>query len=502
VTGPLPDRSAARKSLAAFALVFLVPVLVFANTLSNDFTWDDRYVLLENPYVRELSHVPSYFASSKPQASYDMKAYRPLRQTMFALEYQLWGLDPAGYHGTNVLLHGLVCVALLWLLRVLGIGLAFALPAALIYSVHPVHTDVVAGITGRVDVLMCLFYLLGVGLFVRYRQTDHTARYFLLIAAAYAMALLSKEMAVSFPLVIVLIDLALGGWRMPYARRTVPLHASLFALTLLYLVVRTWAIGDIGSRASYYGDSFLVTMYSESKVIITYLRKFFLPWSLSARYDNDLISSPFNPYVIAMAAIVGAVLWRTSRTARRGNASLVLLGLWWFALAILPVSNIIPIRAAMMGDRYMYLAYVGLFISTSAGAEKWLSHHASRYRAAAAVAAIIMIAFLPVTIARNTVWKDNLTLFEDAREKAPDSLVVHWNLFEEYKRRGQEEKALEEYREMRRINLKMATQYLDIARAYRKEGRTEDARRMAEKALKTKDDFEDARKFLRSLETE
>jgi hypothetical protein len=480
----------------------LVPVLVFANTLSNDFTWDDRYVLLENPYVRELSHVPSYFTSSKPQASYDMKVYRPLRQTMFALEYQLWGVDPVGYHATNVLFHGLVCIALLWLLRVLGIRLAYALPAALIFSVHPVHTDVVAGVTGRVDILMCLFYLIGAGLFIRYRQTDHKVRYFLLIATAYAMALLSKEMAVSFPLVVVLLDLALGGWRMPHAKRTVPLHASLFALTLLYLVVRTWAIGDLGSRASYYGDSFLVTMYSESKVIITYLRKFFLPWPLSARYDNELISSPLNPYVMAMTVIGGAVLWKTSQMARRGKASLILLGLWWFAFAILPVSNIVPIRGALMGDRYMYLAYVGLFISAAAGADRWLSRKSFRHRIAAATVVFIMLAFLPITIARNTVWKDNLTLFEDARKKAPDSLVVHWNLFEEYRRRGQQENALEEYHEMRRINKQMATQYLDIARAYRSEGRMEDARRMAEKAFKTKDDFEDAREFLKSLEPE
>jgi tetratricopeptide (TPR) repeat protein len=112
---------------------------------------------------------------------------------------------------------------------------------------------------------------------------------------------------------------------------------------------------------------------------------------------------------------------------------------------------------------------------------------------------IFFLVFSSLTVARNRVWMDNITLFEDTKLKSPDSLLVHWTLFREYRKIGDEEKARAEYREMKRINKKAALGYLSIARKYKRQGRIEDAKRMAQKALWTKSDIEEAKEFLREL---
>lgn len=494
-----PGDRGIRKRLAPIVLIMMVSALAYLNTIPNGFVWDDRYLIEQNPYLRSLDHVPSYFASSHTQGSYDMKVYRPLRQAMFNVEYQLFGINPAGYHVVNVILHSLNAIALFILLRRLLTDSRLTFLLVILYAIHPVHTEVVANITGRTDILFSLFYLVGLTSFIQARDDQRKYVYLFASAMAYVLSLLSKEMAITFPLMVLMIDLYLkkGDWRA--IQKTKWFHFSLITISVLYGVVRTVAVGELGA-GDYVDDSVWTTLASQAVIVFKYIKLFFIPYPLTARYDIVPVGNPASLYAIFAVMLASVFVVFTVFSLKKGRFSLFLLGCWWFAITLLPVSNIIPIRAAMMAERYLYLPLVGLFIIVLSAAQTLLRRDVQASRKTIRVVyGVCFAAFFCLTISRNTVWKDNLTLFEDTRTKAPNSLVVHWNLYEEYKRAGNGAKAATEYQEMIRINDEVARGYLAIAVRYQAEGNLPAAMRMTNKALNTKPDLQKAKEFRAEL---
>ncbi len=486
-----------------FLMPFFIIVLslsAYANTLWNDFVWDDQYVLSGNPHIREIENIPSFFLTSETQSSYDMKVYRPLRQALFVFEYKMFGLKPWGYHMGNILLHSFNSVLLFFFLKHLSFSDLLSFCAAALYSVHPVNTEVAANITGRTDILFLFFYLSGLLLYAKAQQAPNRSAWLTGSLLAYSLSLLSKEMALSFPLAIVLVDVARERGDIKRLRKNMVFYLVMVACSALYLYVRTKAIGDLG-KADYYGDSFWTTLYSETAVILKYIKLFFIPYPLSARYDVFLLETPSNPYTMIFLFLMTCLVTATVVAVVRKSFPLSLLGGWWFILTLLPVSNIIPIRAAMMAERYLYLPVIGLLILTVSAFKGRRTFHLTRTTVPALGSYVAVLSlFFILTLSRNAVWKNDITLFEDTRSKAPDSLAVHWNLFNEYQKRGDGEKAAAEYGEMKRINEKVSREYLALARKYRESGKRADAERLARKALRTKPDLQAASDFLRELE--
>ena len=485
----------AKKNAALCLLIVTVSFLAYMNTLPNGFVWDDEYVLEANPYVREIENIPSFFISSKTQGSYDMKAYRPLRQAMFVFEHKVFSLNPLGYHFMNIVLHGLNAVLALIVFQRLGFDLKSAGAMAILYSLHPLNSEVVANITGRTDLLFTLFYLLGLIAYLNYSQKPRKL-YLAAVLLSFFLSLMSKEMAVTFPFIILLTEYY---FRKGGIKEHLPLYAGLFVILLSYLFIRQYAVGDAGV-GGYYGDSFWITFFSETRILLYYIKLFLMPYPLTARYDIVLIESVLNPYTLAFIALGAALLFATFARQSRKSFPLYLYGIWWFLITLMPVSNIIPIRAAMMGERYMYIPMIGLIIFLGAMIKKIPLENMQGNKAVIAAIVSILIVLGSLTINRNRVWKNNITLFEDAKIHAPDSLAVHWNLFNEYQKTGNRELAAQEYLEMKRINRKNALMHLKTAIRYKNLGRLEDARRMAQKALRTKPDLKEASDFLVSIE--
>ncbi len=491
VAGWLRDRGIGKRQ-AGSVLIMLISALAYLNTVPNGFVWDDRYLIEQNPYLRSLDHVPSYFVSSRTQGSYDMKVYRPLRQAMFNVEYQLFGAKPAGYHVMNVILHSLNALALFLLLRRLLPDSRLSFLLVVLYAVHPVHTEVVANITGRADILFSIFYLAGLTLFIRSRDDQRKTIFLFGSAMAYALSLLSKEMAVTFPIMVLTIDIYLNGGDWRAIQRTKWFHVSLIIISVMYGVMRTVAIGELGA-GDYAGDSIWTTLASQTVIVGKYIKLFFLPYPLTARYDIVPVENLFNLFTICAVLLASALVAFTAFSLKHRRFSLFLLGCWWFVITLLPVSNIIPIRAAMMAERYLYLPLAGLFIVVFSLVQTFLKRELPASREVLGIVySVCFAAFFCVTLSRNTVWKDNLTLFEDTRTKAPNSLVVHWNLFEEYRKAGNGAKAAVEYQEMIRINEEVARGYLVIAERYQGRGNRTAALRMTNKALSTKPDLHEA----------
>ena len=162
---PLERRYAVYFYIAVFFLCIGASFLLYANSLPNEFVFDDVPLIVENKFIKDGTNLPRMFSPGAEQYQ-----YRPVRFVSYMLDYWLWGLKPAGYRGANIVYHGIAGFILFLVLVELAGNWGAAVAGAVLFISHPVLTDSVTYISGRRDVLVGLFYLLSFYCFVRYRK--------------------------------------------------------------------------------------------------------------------------------------------------------------------------------------------------------------------------------------------------------------------------------------------------------------------------------------------
>jgi len=435
--------------------------LTYANALNNGFVLDDQVVVVDE--YRGRRPWERWAILTDPWGNVQG---RPLRTLSFDLDYSLFGPDPRFFHLMNILYHG-INTALVYHLagRLLGHGPP-AFIAALLFAVHPIQTEAVTYISGRKDLLATLFYLVAFSTFLRYRAAPRAGT--LLVAAlAFALALLSKESAVTLPAACLLYDW-IARTRMP-ARPTpralarAAWHALREALSrhrLMYGMLFAMAIASSlhavlivkeSERHEYWGGSFWLSALTMARVFCHYLKLLVLPTTLLHDYSFDTFpvtrayGDPAS--LLAVAALAGIVVmliwcWATLPPVSFG-------GLWWF-LALLPVAQIVP-HHVMMAERFLYLPSVGAAVATGALAERLLTVGRRRrlVYAGVGIAAVLLAAR---TAIRNLDWKDEATLLTQAVAVAPRGVRTRIALGGVYQQRGQYDLAEREYQEAMRLD--------------------------------------------------
>lgn len=443
---------------------------VYANTLSNGFVWDDKALIVDNPFVRDWNNVkvllsPAYFLPESIRSVEN--AARPMWILSALVDVKLWGLSPAGHHLTNVLIHAVNS------LLVFGLGAAFGGPAlavcaGLLFAVHPVHAEAVAVVGFRADLLAAMFFLAALLSYKLWTRREGTgAREIVLRAAllgasvaAYGAGLLSKEMAITLPAVLVLHDLLMspGPWR-AVLRRRAPAYAAYAALAPVYLffhahrsdhgvgaLVETlvtkassWLTLAASVHAEFVatptpsptamlaGDP-LSNFFTMSTVAARYLGLLLWPFTLRAEHAVAPHASPDAQVLLALAAIAAAAAIAVPLARRAPAAALGLLG---FFVTLLPVSNFQPIYN-LMAERYLYLPSVLFCLAAACGMTAvW---RAARARGAAArgaaalAAAALLAAFAVRTVTRNADWRDEKTLWTVASRQSPTAARAWYNL--------------------------------------------------------------------------
>jgi Tfp pilus assembly protein PilF len=448
-------RTGLATGIAACALVLAV-VASYTNAIPADFVHDDVLVVRDNPEIRDLRAIPEFFRSSYGRSTSAASAahvhneltswsvYRPLVMASFAGDFQLWGLNPSGYHLTNLLLHLAATLAAWRLLGALALPPAVPLTAALLFAVHPVHTEAVTGVVGRAEVLYALFALLSLRAYVAFlrRGFRSGAGYLALCGLAFAVSLLAKEMAVMVPFLALLLErLAIpnrpvpGEWA-PTAgpvRGIVPvlrgaaLRSLPFALILVaYLLVRRNAVGSlIGAVGIFdlypipYTDRLLLMI----QVFGVYARLMLLPFPLLATHrwngiPEAMRTSLTDPGVLFGIAVL-AVVAVTAIWARR-RAPGVTVGIAAFYLALFPVSNLVFSIGAVYSERALYLpslAACALLASLLVAAAD--RRGLSRRVALACLVGVLVLPWTGMTILRNRDWASQERLFEDLVHKDP-----------------------------------------------------------------------------------
>jgi tetratricopeptide (TPR) repeat protein len=479
---------ASNKALLAGLLVAMT-LVAYRPVLDNGFIWDDDDYVVENPTLRSpkgLTQIWLDFGAT-PQ-------YYPLVHSTFWVEYQIWQLDPAGYHLVNVLLHALG-VVLLWrvlsLLRMPGAWLAAA-----IFALHPVHVESVAWITERKNVLSGVFYLgslfaylRSVGLGSDAPDDRGSSRLYALSLVAFACALLCKTVTGSLPAVILLL---LWWKRGRIGRSDFRLLAPYFLLAIgfgvLTVQLETQHVGAVGRE---WDLAFVERCLIAGRALWFYATKLFLPVQLVFNYPRwDIDAGHWPAYLQPVAALaVMVALWLARHRIGRGPLVAVLV----FAGSLFPALgffDVYPMRYSFVADHFQYLASLALIALFSAAAAAVANRLFRGSAVLAAVSAAVLLSVLGVLTWRQTqVYRDLETLWRDTLAKNPASWLALNQLGVIVAERGELEEAIRLYRGSLRIQPQQHEAYNNLGNAFRQRGELDAAIAQIRRSLEVEPNY-------------
>jgi tetratricopeptide (TPR) repeat protein len=455
--------------------------LVYADTLQGDFVWDDRALFVEHYSLWQWGNIKQLLTSQDNLFGDRYTGYyRPFSNIIFLLERYLWEKNPAGYHFTNTVFHVLTTLSVYWLALILfkapcspakgepkisdhalarcpaGNALTGALQpralafwGALCFALHPVHTEDVAWINGLNNVVSSLFYILSFILYLKYAKKERSAKtYYGLSLLAFLLSLLSKEYALTFPLIIACHEYtvqhtSLREKSLRLARRILPY----MIIILAYLVVRSMVLPAHGIKFMHW-ETFWMRVFTIPKTFAIYFRLLVLPVDLTVHYETTLITSVMDPVLwitTGIALCTGCLLYYTYHCSR---ASFLMLS--WIILTLTPVLNLVPLsdEATFIAERYLYLPSVGFCIITGQLLARywhlWRSRKEKPVFAFPFLFGCLLLQWYAFgTLNRNLSWRNGLNLWTDEAARTPESFRPYFNLAVAYRDQGRHGAAIE-----------------------------------------------------------
>jgi tetratricopeptide (TPR) repeat protein len=414
--------------------LLLVCAVVYGRALLGDFVLDDWPVVKENSRITELHYIRDYFTSGvwsntdlgEKHASFGNFLYRPLFMLVLNLGYQSWATNAVAYHALNIALHGINTILLFYIILGLSSGRE-TVPAffgALLFAVHPVHVESIAWIAGLTDPLVSIFLLSN---FLLYRHYLLSGRilYAGLALVCYGAGLMSKEVAVFFPAVLIIHDWILSRSSL---RRIFPY----LVLLVVYFIARAIALGD-GIALERFHFSNLPTLI---EYFLRYIQLLVFPWPLEFYVGGPSSNLP----AIGIGALVMLAGLFVAAGAYRNRDPLPLLGAAWFVITLLPALPIALLEDPVFAIRVLYLPSAGLALVVA-----WLYPRMRGKVLTIRTAWGVLLVFAVFSIVEISDWKDEVTFHLRAIESNPESAVPYEGLARAYERNGNLNKAAESY---------------------------------------------------------
>lgn len=476
-----------------FVLIGLVAALIYSNSLNTSFHLDDGSSIVDNPRI----HIQQLTLSDLKEAA---RGNRPVSSLTYALNYYFGRLDPFGYHAVNVVVHALTgCVVYLFLLPLFGPGRRlFALLGSLVWLVHPVQTQAVTYVVQRDASLSALFFLSALWLYGRGREGVGIRRTlsFLGVPVFGLLAIAAKEVAVVLPLALLLYEYYFGsrqdsGLFFNNLRKMLPALLGLVVILMFYVLSythfssvswETWFSRFLSVFTKNYASvhlPFWERLLTEFRVVVFYISLLFWPHPsrLSIEHDFILSSGFFSPattflsFSLLLALVVFAV-------RRAKDYPLVSFGILWFFLTLALESFVLRLDLAY--EHRLYLPSVGFVLALCSGLGRFWERLEAEGREAGArllVGALltVMLIFSFWTFQRNQVWKDEVSLWSDAVQKAPRSTRAHNNLGNAYSHAGEWDLAAREFKAALDLEPRVSLYRDNLSRMYERLGRLDRA---------------------------
>jgi len=418
------------------ALLAVVTVGCYAKAFSHDFVAmdDDAYITKNRNVLQGLTISSISWAWTSTQAA----NWHPLTWMSHQLDVELYGVSAGGHHVTSILLHAMNVVMLLGALRALTGDLWRSAMVAALFALHPMHVESVAWVSERKDVLSTFFIFSAMWAYASYvRSTKQLAtQRYVLVVVLFILSLCAKQMYVTFPAVLLLMDYWPLNRKALGAKQLIVEKLPLFALSIVAGAITIYAQNTGGAMA---GVEMLDAGHRLSNAVVsiaTYIIKLAWPTQLIPFY-------PF-PKLIHTWQIAGAVIFLVVLSAAAGHVvkhrPVFLIGWLWFLGTLAPVIGILQVGSQAMADRFTYFPSIGLFIALAWGLPASLVKTHARMIAAAACIVLTVLGIL--TWHQTAKWRDTITLFTYTINVSPDNYFDHINLATEYDKINDLDKAL------------------------------------------------------------
>jgi len=411
-------------SLGRWYPLFLIVITlgVFFPSLFMEFTYDDRWVVLEDPRIRQGEMGALW------NLNLDVFKLRPVRTLTYMVDYAVFGFWPAGYHLHNLFWHVLCVVLVFMLLKKVTHQATFSFFGALIFAIHPIHVEAVSNITNRKELLALGFLLIAFLCYIRFLEGT-TARkwgWFFVCGLSWGLGIFSKQVAIILPFLLFAYELLLVPKDQRFLTKNIPLFLALLGAITLPLVLYAFYIlanphspnfppsFNSTTPRGYRGElTFLALIATSARAFWTYIQLLVWPAGLCPDHVVDLSTSFLDLWVLlawaGLTAFIILSLWVSPKWP------VLAFGMLWFIISFIPISNLLP-SAYILADRYMYMPSVGycmVVVAFSQALYGWLSttHPQKAIGITSLLAAALTVGYTSTTLAYNPHWRNQQTLF-------------------------------------------------------------------------------------------
>ena len=491
------------KHLLPILLLVCVSALIYFNSLSNGFVYDDFGTIVENVHIKRFGNYlssfsnPSYFKISGGEAS-----YRPVATLSYYLLYAIFGLNPFGYHLISIALHIFNVILVYQIAHVIFDDKRSSVIAGLLFACHPVNTEAVNGISYNEDLIAAFFFFLALLSYMKLKTTapKRDLVFFILPLLFFLLGLLSKEMAITLPAMVVLYDITL---REPVSKeisvnRVLEVvqnrkyyYVGYLGTSLLYLWLRFFAIYNPEEVETQIWGRLIDRIIYLPVVFFDYIKLSLFPFNLNADYVFSYPNRFFDVWpVLSLIIVLGLIIF-SFLAFKRSRA--VSFGIWWFFITLFPVYNLIQIYNPF-AERYLYIPLFGFCLVIAILIEYGLNRF-SFNRSAVLKAAIILgivVFYATIAINRNKDWQDSYSLWTQTLAVEPNSVRAHGNLARVYQEKGLIEESLREVRKTIELNPKDFKAYYNLGVTLGKQGFVTKAISAYKKAIEMNPQFKNA----------
>jgi len=420
---------------------------VFGQTPSYDFlAYDDYVYIADNPHIQQgLTSEAIRWAFTSTYANF----WHPATWLSYLLDVDVFGLEPFGFHFTNIILHYLNCLFLFTVLYYMTGALGPCLAVGLLFGIHPLHVESVAWVSERKDVLSSFFMILAMGAYAAYVKRPTWGRY-AAVGLFFILGLMSKPMVVTLPFLFLLLDywpldrmnlMSRDSLGSPGFWRLVKEKMPFLGLALVFSVLAVVAQKKGGALASAGEIDFALRVKNALVSYVLYLKSTFFPLKLSIFY-------PY-PEAISTGPAVGAAVFIlivcTVVLYFRRSCPWLVTGWFWYLGTLVPVIGLVQVGDFAMADRFTYIPLVGIFIMLAWTARKTLAGRPVLKKWSSVLFAIIVVALGAAAHRQTAYFKNSITLFEHAVAVNPDNWLALNNLGVTYNKLGKPEKAVESF---------------------------------------------------------
>jgi len=444
--------SPAKRTLVLCLLLTAATLALYAPVTHSTFVnFDDDAYIIHNAHVRAGL---TWNTVKWSFTQFEEGNWHPLTWISHALDVDVFGLNPAGHHLVNVFLH-VINVAILFYLLQSATGCTWrSLVVAALFAVHPVNVESVAWVAERKNVLSMFFFLLALLAYGWYARSPQFRRYGLMLFL-FLLALMSKPQVITFPFLLLLWDYWPLGRMAIHSKAGVSEHrpairqfsalwlvlekVPLFLLSAASAVVTMMAQRSGHALRTAADYSLLNRLETAVTSYVRYMGTAIWPSGLAVFYPHSTSLFPMWQVVAALLLLILATavtLWRWR------ERPYLLVGWFWFLVAMLPMIGLVQVGGQALADRYVYIPFIGLFVMMVWTVTEWAGGRRIPAAWLAITSAIVLVALAAVTHRQIRFWRDTPTMWRRALDVTQDNFVAHTNLATYLDQQGQVEEGV------------------------------------------------------------